>query len=216
MKWAKTTAGCSKPRLNVWIKPSVEMKLNSRGHTAVTYWALRCRVEQNLCFHFGSSLEILSHDIVIGCSPSPYHPSDFFLLSPLHLLLLHPLFLFLKPSPPFPSSLHITHIYSLTAPSLTSVFSNPLTSSLPHLLSSPPPLPPGHKEVIQPPVPESYLNFSYGSQPTAEPSQSPRDPLTLNSMQRKCKIYCRTYLKRQIEVERVDGCGYSKKVCGIP
>lgn len=116
-------------------------------------------------------------------SPSPFSTSSltlyvtFFFCSPLYRFPLY-LSVHLLLSPFF-TPLYITYIFLLALFSLTFLFS--LSPHPPHRTSplSSPPLPLGHKELIQPPVPESYLNFSCVSRPAAELWQSLRDPVTL-------------------------------------
>ncbi|TNN58851.1 hypothetical protein EYF80_030924 [Liparis tanakae] len=47
------------------------------------------------------------------------------------------------------------------------------------VIENPPQCGSGHKERIQPPVPESYLNVRYVSRPAAELHQGSREPVTL-------------------------------------
>ncbi len=112
--------------------------------------------------------EVLSHEItdLIKSSPSP---SPF---STSCLSMWLPLCLPLSSTPSLYSFLYITSIFLLDFLFSLSHHPTPLSS---------PPLPLGHKEPIQPPVPESYLNFSYVSQPAAELYQSSRDPVTLGA-----------------------------------
>lgn len=75
-------------------------------------------------------------------------------------------------SPPTPLSLTLLFILSHL----------PFTHPSPFILPSPP-LPLGHWEHIQPPVPESYLNLSYVSQPAASAPLKPQGYSDLRSAQ---------------------------------